>query len=631
MTEPTTCTKCGAVLIASGPMAGRCPRCLLSFGIDDPERVVTRGHAASPPPTPEELREHFPELEILELLGAGGMGAVYRAKQRSLDRTVALKVLRGEIADDPAFEERFHREARALARLNHPGIVSVFDSGSAGPYFYLLMEHVDGANLRSVLRSGELASDEVLRLVAQICDALQYAHREGVVHRDIKPENILVTTEGIVKIADFGLAKLVVSGIGDVSLTETAHTVGTLHYMAPEQIEKPGSVDHRADLYSLGVVFYELLTGELPLGRFMPPSEKVQIDVRLDEVVLKTLAKEPERRYQAADDIKTDVHRISTAEKTKGRCGPFRFGVVAGKGEDVAGVGNAAMEMIEELEKEEREEARAHGARRTEHRRERGRRPSAAGLGCGALGCLGLVVLGVLFVTPLTIVSYGGDAEGEGSSGGGVMVPLNSAHRPIDVPAGDLAELPTFQDVRLRWVVLPEEDAAQLTRLRADWARASSLDLGPVREWPRLAEPFAATLELDPAEALEADAILESTFREYFFHERRHAVRQSGQRDSVRVRVAAFPERRDLIQKAHLEMVRLAGQKWELERGREVLEAAMPFGDEEASVSVDRTETGYFTRLELEHSTTTVTSAVGVDGLEPPYSRLFDWFRESEE
>jgi len=149
--------------------------------------------------------------------------------------------------------------------------------------------------------------------VTQICEALQFAHDSGVVHRDIKPENILVDQRGRVKIADFGLARIMGQSTEELRLTGAQQVMGTAHYMAPEQIEKPLEVDHRADIYSLGVVFYELLTGELPLGRFQPPSKKIHIDVRLDEVVLKTLEKEPGLRYQNASEIKTDVEGISNS------------------------------------------------------------------------------------------------------------------------------------------------------------------------------------------------------------------------------------------------------------------------------------------------------------------------------
>jgi len=169
------------------------------------------------------------------------------------------------------------------------------------------MEYVDGANLREAMRTGDLTPVQALAIVPQICDALQYAHDQGVVHRDIKPENVLLDKEGTVKIADFGLAKLITTTPDDRTLTRQGLVMGTPHYMAPEQIEKPAEVDHRADIYSLGVVLYEMLTGELPIGRFAPPSEKVHVDVRLDEVVLRALEKDVDRRYQAVVDVKTGI------------------------------------------------------------------------------------------------------------------------------------------------------------------------------------------------------------------------------------------------------------------------------------------------------------------------------------
>ena len=165
--------------------------------------------------------------------------------------------------------------------------------------------------MRQLQRSGRLSPREALQIVPQICDALQYAHDEGVVHRDIKPENVLVDCKGRVKIADFGLAKLLGRETQGFRLTREGQVMGTPLYMAPEQIEHPQEVDHRADIFSMGVVFYEMLTGELPLGRFAPPSCKVQMDVRVDEVVLRTLEKEPGRRYQHAREVKTEIATIS--------------------------------------------------------------------------------------------------------------------------------------------------------------------------------------------------------------------------------------------------------------------------------------------------------------------------------
>ncbi len=298
------CPQCGAELKPDAP-EGLCPACLLQRGIAT-EGGVPPGQPPFVPPTVPGLAPLFPQLEILEYLGRGGMGAVYKARQPRLDRLVALKILAPERQDDPQFAERFEREARALARLSHPNIVGVYDFGEVDGRFFLLMEYVDGLSLRQVLQRAKMKPEQALAIVPEICEALQYAHEQGVVHRDIKPENILLDKQGRVKVADFGLAKLVGGRAGSPlpaaslpsdagahgvtrptsELTEAGKVMGTPHYMAPEQIEKPLTVDHRADIYSLGVVFYEMLTGELPLGKFQPPSRKVQIDVRLDDVVL---------------------------------------------------------------------------------------------------------------------------------------------------------------------------------------------------------------------------------------------------------------------------------------------------------------------------------------------------------
>ena len=346
MTEPRHCPKCQAELPADAPQ-GLCPQCLLKAAWDsqsagaadpptDPTRLTQSGFV---PPTVAELDGFFPQLEILELLGKGGMGAVYKARQPGLDRLVAVKILPPEISHDPAFTERFQREARALARLSHPHIVAVYDFGVARPesskgvtraidsqatpfddsgratrdgLCYIVMEFVDGANLRQTIQAGKLTSANALAIVPQICEALQFAHDEGIVHRDIKPENILIDKRGRVKIADFGLAKLLGQDASDHSLTATHQVMGTLRYMAPEQMQGSSEVDHRADIYSLGVVFYELLTGELPMGKFAPPSKKVQVDVRFDEVVLRALEQDPEQRYQHASDVKSEIDSIRT-------------------------------------------------------------------------------------------------------------------------------------------------------------------------------------------------------------------------------------------------------------------------------------------------------------------------------
>jgi serine/threonine protein kinase len=328
--DPKSCPKCFAPIPAEAPQ-GLCPKCLLSQS-SQPTEAGSEPAAESNPPTIEQVTAAFPQLEILSLIGQGGMGFVYKVRQPRLDRVVALKILPQSLAAAPEFAERFTREGRLLARLNHPNIVTIHDFGQANGFFYLLMEFVDGVNLRQAMRAGKFTPEQALAIVPKICEALQFAHNEGILHRDIKPENILLDSKGRVKLADFGIAKLMgavppgsgVTSVGGssaphpatknptVALTETGKIIGTPNYMAPEQIEKAATVDHRADIYSLGVVFYEMLTGELPLGKFQPPSQKVQVDVRFDEVVLHALEKEPARRYQQISEVKTAVDAITS-------------------------------------------------------------------------------------------------------------------------------------------------------------------------------------------------------------------------------------------------------------------------------------------------------------------------------
>jgi serine/threonine protein kinase len=316
------CARCGAPLPPNAP-EGLCPRCLLSLNFSTETNIQTgetpTSKPAPPPPLPAaDLAKLFPQLEIIEYLGRGGMGAVYKARQLRLDRLVALKILTPEKQDDAQFGERFAREAQTLARLNHPNIVTVYDFGKVNGCFFLLMEFVDGLSLRQLLQTRKTSPEEALAIVPKICEALQYAHQRGIVHRDIKPENILLDTDGVVKIADFGIARILGQEPG-ARLTAEKQVIGTPHYMAPEQVEKPQSVDHRADIFSLGVVFYEMLTGELPLGRFAPPSSRMQgvhVDVRLDEIVLRALEKQPELRYQQASQVKREVETISTSPRS---------------------------------------------------------------------------------------------------------------------------------------------------------------------------------------------------------------------------------------------------------------------------------------------------------------------------
>ena len=309
------CPRCLSPIPERAP-GGLCPRCLLDRANTPTESGL--GTQTWKTPTLAEIASAFPKLEVLGHLGTGGMGCVYRVRERDSGRISALKVLPRELATDPAFVERFEREARTLSRLRHPHIVGVHGFGQAGGFCFLLMEFVDGANLRQALRSGRFTPQQALALIPPICEALQAAHAQGVLHRDIQPENLLLDAEGRVKIADFGIAKLLEgpgASAGEAyTLTRTGARIGTPHYMAPEQVETPDQVDHRADIYSLGVVFYELLTGELPLGRFPAPSIKAGLDARVDDIVFRALAKERELRQQTADQMKAEVEGLGGTE-----------------------------------------------------------------------------------------------------------------------------------------------------------------------------------------------------------------------------------------------------------------------------------------------------------------------------
>ena len=313
------CPNCGAPLPEQAPQ-GLCPRCLFA-GLAVPTEGGAGAAAQVPSQTPEELAPHFPQLEILECLGRGGMGVVYKARQKSLNRVVALKLLAPERVTDAKFAERFTHEAQALAALNHPNIVTIHDFGQAGGFYFLLMEFVDGVNLRQAMKAGRFTPEQALAIVPPVCEALQYAHEHGIVHRDIKPENLLLDKEGRVKIADFGIAKMLGNGtdttVPDEGLRAGTHATaaGTPQYMAPEQKEHRVA-DHRADIYSLGVVLYEMLTGELPAEKLQPPSRKVQIDVRLDEIVLRALEKTPELRFATAAEFRTQVETLTTGAKS---------------------------------------------------------------------------------------------------------------------------------------------------------------------------------------------------------------------------------------------------------------------------------------------------------------------------
>lgn len=341
-TPDHTCPQCGAP-IPEGAPHGLCPRCVYARAL-----APTVAGEAPPPAVPDlaQVRAAFPHLDILGLLGVGGMGSVFKARQPQLDRTVALKILAGEAAVQPGFSERFQREAQALARLSHPHIVTVHDFGkveaplvpatdasaSVAPqtFYYLLMEYVDGVNLRQLLQTRRLTPKEALSIVPPVCEALQCAHDHGIVHRDIKPENLLIDKSGTVKIADFGIAKMIQNGHAAPSAEAAGKgaaatlSFGTPDYAAPEQHEAGAALDHRADIYSLGVVLYEMLTGERPKDKIEPPSKRVQVDIRIDEIVLRALERSPELRFATAAEFRTRVEAIAADGITKRRTAPPR-------------------------------------------------------------------------------------------------------------------------------------------------------------------------------------------------------------------------------------------------------------------------------------------------------------------
>jgi serine/threonine protein kinase len=267
------------------------------------------------PPTLEEMQAMLPQYEFVTLLGRGGMGAVYKAVQVTLDRPVAIKVLPGDLVmdEDVQFAERFKNEARTMARMSHPGIVNVFDFGETqNGLLYIVMEFIDGTDIsKLILSQGRLTEDYALAITAHVCDALNYAHRNGVVHRDIKPANILINMAGEIKVADFGLAKA-----NDASqsggLTKTNMAMGTPDFVAPEAFLPGFALDGRADLYAIGVMLYQMLTGDIPRGMWTMPSQRIGSDPRFDAIIGKAMQTDREMRYQSASEIRQELDAILT-------------------------------------------------------------------------------------------------------------------------------------------------------------------------------------------------------------------------------------------------------------------------------------------------------------------------------
>ncbi len=266
------------------------------------------------PPRLEEMQAMLPQYEFISLLGRGGKGAVYKAVQVSLDRPVAIKVLPGDLIDDvdSQFAERFKNEARTMAKMNHPAIVNVYDFGETQTgLLFIVMEFIDGTDVAKMIASqGKLPPDYALAITAHVCDALNYAHSHSIVHRDIKPANILINMDGAVKVADFGLAKQSDAGAG--GLTKTNMAMGTPDFVAPEALIPGVPLDGRADLYAIGVMLYQMLTGEIPRGMWTMPGAKLGTDPRFDVIIAKAMQTDREMRYQTAASIRRDLDVIMT-------------------------------------------------------------------------------------------------------------------------------------------------------------------------------------------------------------------------------------------------------------------------------------------------------------------------------
>ncbi|NOJ98035.1 serine/threonine protein kinase [Corallococcus coralloides] len=306
--DPSAPELISATLVRAESLGVKAPRAPAHTGTRDIENAETMLSGQKP---------QLPGLELLEVLGRGGMGEVWLARQRSLGRTVAVKVLPPRLAKDEEFVSRFDKEATALAALSHPNIVQIIDRGVQGEHYYFVMEYVEGQSLRHALSGRDpLTPSQALKVLLQVARAVECAHAKNIIHRDLKPENILLDGRLHAKVADFGLA-----GIREPDsqkqLTATAVAMGTLNYMAPEQRRDAKNVDGRADLFSLGVMMYEALTGELPVGRFKLPSERVRgLDPRLDPVVERLLETDREARYATATEVCDALEALVTASSS---------------------------------------------------------------------------------------------------------------------------------------------------------------------------------------------------------------------------------------------------------------------------------------------------------------------------
>ena len=261
----------------------------------------------------EDLPKRIGHYDIVEILGSGGMSTVYKGIQPSLNRSVAIKVLPLQLAKEDELVDRFERESSIIANLNHPNVIQIFDRGIDEGNYYIVMEHVEGGGLDELIEKKRLPIYQVVNIAVQIAKGLEYAHSKGVVHRDIKPSNILISSESdTVKISDFGIAKFAEEQLSDRMLTREKVAIGTADYMSPEQRRDSRNIDGRSDIFSFGVLLYEMVVGRLPVGRFRNLHElRDDTPPLLNQIVLRCLQEDPDDRYPSFTGVIADLNRLT--------------------------------------------------------------------------------------------------------------------------------------------------------------------------------------------------------------------------------------------------------------------------------------------------------------------------------
>jgi serine/threonine protein kinase len=330
----TACPNCGASLDPALLVNGLCPSCLarsMRSGLLDLLEEAD-------PSEKEALALQIEGYEVRELIGGGGMGEVYRASRLVDDQIVAIKVVAGRLTRDPEVTARFENEVSAMSQLSHEHVVRVLDQGvTADGRHYFVSEFIDGCDLRRLLKAQRLETAKAFEIYDKVCAGIAHAHERGIVHRDIKPANILVGSDGTVKIADFGLAKTLVDDSHWYGFTQTRDTFGTPYYIAPEVTRQAGVADQRSDVYALGVLLYELLCGAVPMGRYTPISQRIDIDKRIDSILAEALADDPQRRTASVADLAVNVRKVAAAHASRKKRSRLVFAFAAALGVLVLG------------------------------------------------------------------------------------------------------------------------------------------------------------------------------------------------------------------------------------------------------------------------------------------------------